>query len=328
MIIAGLLVAVLLQRITRGDPQPWLTALVGLCALQSAVIALVQYYGVLALRPVQPVFAMAIPPIAWVAFSEVSSNNRAGLRWWHCTGPAVALVSLGLRPELLDLMIPLSFAGYGLAILVRMAGGEDSLPNSLLASGAQAVLAWRIVGLSLIASALCDAILAWRFAQGTGGVPMWLPSLVSSLSLLSLGALSLTSAIESRRNQEPEARRPDPGAEERDRMILDRLDALVAAQKPHLDPDLTLARLARKLVVPAKQLSEAINRGRSENVSRYVNRLRVEETCLLLASGVPVTVAMLESGFNTKSNFNREFLRVMGRTPSQWLAEEAAKDRT
>jgi AraC-like DNA-binding protein len=29
---------------------------------------------------------------------------------------------------------------------------------------------------------------------------------------------------------------------------------------------------------------------------------------------------MLESGFNTKSNFNREFLRVVGKSPSEWLA--------
>ncbi|HBN49318.1 MAG TPA: AraC family transcriptional regulator, partial [Thalassospira sp.] len=27
------------------------------------------------------------------------------------------------------------------------------------------------------------------------------------------------------------------------------------------------------------------------------------------------------SGFNTKSNFNREFLRITGKTPSQWQQE-------
>jgi AraC-like DNA-binding protein len=32
---------------------------------------------------------------------------------------------------------------------------------------------------------------------------------------------------------------------------------------------------------------------------------------------------MLNSGFNTKSNFNREFLRVMGASPSEWLAKNA-----
>jgi AraC-like DNA-binding protein len=36
----------------------------------------------------------------------------------------------------------------------------------------------------------------------------------------------------------------------------------------------------------------------------------------LLGQGENVTAAMLASGFNTKSNFNREFLRVTGKTPS------------
>jgi AraC-like DNA-binding protein len=30
---------------------------------------------------------------------------------------------------------------------------------------------------------------------------------------------------------------------------------------------------------------------------------------------------MLSAGFNTKSNFNREFLRVAGVPPSEWLRE-------
>jgi AraC-like DNA-binding protein len=38
----------------------------------------------------------------------------------------------------------------------------------------------------------------------------------------------------------------------------------------------------------------------------------------MLQAGDSVTVAMLGSGFNTKSNFNREFLRITGRTPSTW----------
>ena len=35
-----------------------------------------------------------------------------------------------------------------------------------------------------------------------------------------------------------------------------------------------------------------------------------------------MTDAMLDSGFNTKSNFNREFLRVKGESPSKWLQDQ------
>ena len=64
----------------------------------------------------------------------------------------------------------------------------------------------------------------------------------------------------------------------------------------------------------------AINRVRGENVSRVVNGWRIAEACLLLRKGDGVTQAMLGAGFNTKSNFNREFLRVMGMATTEWLA--------
>jgi len=73
------------------------------------------------------------------------------------------------------------------------------------------------------------------------------------------------------------------------------------------------------LGVPVKQLSEAINKVTGKNVSRYINAARINEAKAVLSSGENVTSAMLSSGFNTKSNFNREFLRVAGVSPSEWL---------
>ena len=94
---------------------------------------------------------------------------------------------------------------------------------------------------------------------------------------------------------------------------------VMAAQALYLNPDLTLAQLARKLLVPVKQLSGAINRVTGENVSRYINNARVKAAQGALLKGDNVTTAMLAAGFNTKSNFNREFLRVVGASPSEWL---------
>jgi AraC-like DNA-binding protein len=93
----------------------------------------------------------------------------------------------------------------------------------------------------------------------------------------------------------------------------------MARERPYLDPNLTLAHLARKLRVPAKALSATINRATGENVSRFVNAERIRHAQSLLLRGEAVTEAMLASGFNTKSNFNREFLRVTGKNPSDWL---------
>jgi AraC-like DNA-binding protein len=321
MIIALVLFAFLVLRIVKGETHVTLLALIAVCAVQGAIIALVQYYGVSFLRPVQAVLATVIPPVAWFAFIRASGDeDPQRYLLWHAIGPALALLCLVVNPMLLDVLIPLSFTIYGVAMLVRLRGGEDSLPHSRLESGAYALMAWRIVALALIASAACDVLIAYGLAAGYSGVLLWMPSLVSSLSLLGLGALSLTRAIESRREQLGEEAVPSQEDLERDQAIIAKLDDYVRAHKPHLDPDLTLARLARKLTVPAKQVSAAINRSKNENVSRYINRLRIEEACGLLAGGKPVTAAVFDSGFNTKSNFNREFLRVRGQSPRQWLA--------
>ena len=181
----------------------------------------------------------------------------------------------------------------------------------------------RIVALSLIVSAASDVLIAYYLAHGETGVLLWVPSLVSSLTLLALGALSLSPATEGKRDEPDEENSVSPEDSDRQQSMVARLDDYVEAQKPFLDPDLTLARLARKLTVPAKQLSSAINRVKGENVSRYINRHRIDHACGLIGQGKSVTEAMLASGFNTKSNFNREFLRVKGESPSKWLETQS-----
>lgn len=56
-----------------------------------------------------------------------------------------------------------------------------------------------------------------------------------------------------------------------------------------------------------------------KNVSQYVNDYRIGEACrLLAATQKSVTEVMFEVGFQTKSNFNREFRRVTDMTPVAW----------
>lgn len=323
MIIALLLAGFLIHRLVARETHATLLSLIAACALQSAVIALVHYYGLTGLRPFQPFFATFIPPIAWFAFARASGGEQ---HWRslarHGIGPALAIACLIINPMLLDVLIPLSFAGYGAAMLLRMGQGADSLLHSRLQSGAMPLLAWRIIAVALIASAGCDVLIAFTLALGNSSAMLWLPSLVSSLSLLSLGVLGLSHAIESQRDEAAGEDGLSQADFERDQIIVARLDQYVQTHKSFTDPDLTLARLARKVVVPAKQLSAAINRVKGENVSRYINRQRIEEACRMLIEGRSVTSAMLDSGFNTKSNFNREFLRVKGASPSQWLQDQ------
>lgn len=320
MILALVLLAFLAHRMATRETHATLLALIASCALQGVIVSLVQYYGVTELRPLQPLLASVIPAIAWLAFRQAAggATRQRGIII-HSAGFVLALLCLLLQPLLLDILIPALFAGYGVAMLLRLGRGEDSLPHSRLESGAMPVLAWRIIAIALILSGLSDVVIAYYLSMGEKGVLLWVPSVVSSLTLLCLGAVSLSNVIEGKGDDQPEETGVSPEDSERHQSIVARLDDYVETQKPFLDPDLTLARLSRKLTIPAKQLSSAINRVKGENVSRYINRHRIDHAARLIGQGKSVTEAMLASGFNTKSNFNREFLRVKGENPSRWL---------
>jgi AraC-like DNA-binding protein len=331
MVAALVLGFLALRSALRGETRPLFLALIAACAVQSAVIALVQHYGVGFLQPVQPVTATMIPAIAWLAF--VAGTRRA-LVWpgdaVHALGPAVTALCSFLAPDALDVLVVGMFAGYGVALLLATASGGDALPRTHLGSGDIPLWLWRLTAFALVLSALSDVAIVLVQVSGAG---RWQPAIValfSSLTLLVVGALSLSSDLGGGHGPEEEVASTATAAPvlvdaEQDKMLMERLARLMSDRAPYLDPDLTLAQLARKLTVPAKQLSAAINRVHGENVSRHLNRYRIEHAGALLRQGKTVTSAMLESGFNTKSNFNREFLRIMQASPSEWFAQAGTR---
>lgn len=324
IVVALVLAFLLLRAVLRGEGHPMLRALIAACAAQSVLVALVQHYGIAALRPVQPVTATLLPPLAWLAFVAVSQRPLSLARdAAHALAPAAALAALVVAPAALDLVIVGAFAGYGASLLRATVGEGAALPGARLESGDVPHVVWRLVGAALLASALGDLLIA---ADGTLGEGAWrgpIVSLSGSAVLLAIGALALSRDIDPPApGDAPDAPPPAPDPQEatRDAALIARLERLLDDDGAHLDPDLTLARLARKLGAPAKTLSGAINRTYGESVSRVVNRRRIAHAAALLEGGAPVTRAMLESGFNTKSNFNREFGRLKGMSPTAWLA--------
>ena len=117
---------------------------------------------------------------------------------------------------------------------------------------------------------------------------------------------------------------PDADVLVEDQDIVQKFEAVLRRDKPYLDPDLAILRLARRLHLPEKRISVAVNRATGGNVSRYINAWRIAHACRLLREGQSVTEAMLGSGFNT-SNFNREFARVTQLSPSLWLKQNGSE---
>ncbi|MEP2029425.1 MAG: helix-turn-helix transcriptional regulator [Paracoccaceae bacterium] len=107
-----------------------------------------------------------------------------------------------------------------------------------------------------------------------------------------------------------------------DRELIQTLDGIMTGKELFRDSDLTLGRVAKRLSVPARDLSGAINRVTDENFSRFINGFRIAYAQRALrVTDLPVTEIMLEAGFLSKSNFNTEFRRVTGLTPSQFRTE-------
>ncbi|MEZ5428243.1 MAG: AraC family transcriptional regulator [Pyrinomonadaceae bacterium] len=99
-----------------------------------------------------------------------------------------------------------------------------------------------------------------------------------------------------------------------------RLKKLMEEEKPHLDPNLTLADLSRRLGVNSVVLSYTINSGFDQNFNDFVNGFRVAEVVEKLETSDDSTLLALafECGFNSKSTFNRAFKKITGRSPREF----------
>ena len=317
-LFAALVLAFLfLRMVVTGRAHTPLAWVLGLCAMQATVISLAQHYGVLGARVVQPITATLIPSAAWLAFQAARDRYPSRRDVIHSLGSVVAVSALFVMPAALDVVIPLLFVGYGSAILWNAQRQKDAFLNTTLEAGGTAGRLWQIIAIALVASAFSDVLIVAAQIAGAGHLKLWIISLYSVGNLLLIGGLSLSHGLATS-DPAPAMPESDPAQEASNAEIMARLEALMGKDRLYLDPDLTLGRLARRLGLPAKQLSAAINRSTGENVSRYVNRARVAEAQHALKAGQSVTQSMLSAGFQTKSNFNREFLRVTGQTPSAW----------
>ena len=318
-LIVALVLSFLCVRLLLSDERPPLfAALLFISALQGLLISLVHHYGIDGLRPVLPVLATVIPPLAWLTFQSAALRGLDPARdAFHLIAPVFTAFCLIFAPVTLDVVVTGVFVIYGVAMIWRLWGGGD-LPLARLDAGGLPVLVWRALAVALLLSALSDGMIAWALSQGFEALPPLIVSIFSSLALLVIGLLSLSPNAQGAPEVSEPSEAPATATEEHDALVA-RLTELLKTEKLYLEPDLTLARLARRLHVPIKALSEAINRSTGGNVSRFVNGYRIRHACARLEAGESVTNAMLSSGFNTKSNFNREFLRVTGKAPRNWV---------
>jgi AraC-like DNA-binding protein len=99
---------------------------------------------------------------------------------------------------------------------------------------------------------------------------------------------------------------------------------LMKNDKPFLDCELTLVKLASMMDISMHQLSYLINTGFNENFYQFVNRYRIEEAMKLVLDEkmghLNFQEIAFKVGFNSKSVFNATFKKFIGHTPSGYKA--------
>ncbi|WP_028022411.1 helix-turn-helix domain-containing protein [Enterovibrio calviensis] len=344
LIIAAALLFLTLGK--SGQKSVWFTIL---CATCTFVVGMRWTLDLQWVRFVQPILASMLPIAAWYCFAKAHHNKRPA--FWHIGWPiliAVCSFNYAQWPFATDMALIALYLGYGGALIAS----SLTVPEEVRLSNVQrVVVAERVAGSMLLFSASIDSMLSFDFAfyRGEHG-----PAIISLSYLILIpmvvGAVAIVGFSTSTRDRDNNAAMPrstpmpfpssldadgseivdvtatNPSpenhaqvSEEESADIMAKFDGLMHIKQTYRDPDITLSRLSRKLGIPAKQLSSAVNKCKGENISKVINAYRIEHAKTLLETTKDsITEIYLASGFQTKSNFNREFLRITGQTPSAY----------
>jgi len=101
-------------------------------------------------------------------------------------------------------------------------------------------------------------------------------------------------------------------------------NALKAGQL-HQDAALSVSSLAEKLEIPAHEVSRIINTALKKNFNDFVNEYRVRDVIEKMQDPAYDHITILgiafESGFNSKSTFNRTFRQMTGKSPAEYKVD-------
>lgn len=316
-------------------------ALILAAAVQSVLTGLRWGYGVHAVGYVAPVIAATVPPLAYAGVLRlVRADSRLVNVGLHAIPALIVALFVWIWRDAIDLALIAIFLGYAVAILLLMRPGADALRFAPFEGAVSAYRAILFAAGALCLSAAVDTFIYLDFEWAHGAYALAVISVGNLAALIILGVAAAaasrsrapadvteaTEAAQKVQTAEPveTAATAATAATEEDRETLAAIHGLMNEKKLYRDVNLSLDRLARKAGITTRQISGAINRAMAKNVSQYVNEYRIAEACLLLAeTDKSVTEIMFEVGFQTKSNFNREFRRVTGMTPLEWREKKA-----
>ena len=104
------------------------------------------------------------------------------------------------------------------------------------------------------------------------------------------------------------------------RHYLEKLDMLMRTERPYLDSELSLDKLAAALRIHPHYLSQVLNDYVGKNFYDYINERRIAHARTLLVEQpeLPVIDVAIACGYNNRNSFYNSFRRFVGVTPSEF----------
>lgn len=285
------------------------------------------------LKPIvylQPVLASMIPVVAWRCFTVHHKESYRLFLPLLITSPLMTAVLMAypLTWFSVDGFITMLFGCSGMALIwpvIKPSGIALACSQKQVEGNVKSAV---IVGVGLCFSAVTDLFIAIDFAYFAGHHAAAIVAVGHTVLLMAL-AFAITDVKQNQQiksngllnDVEPQYVESLYSEAEQleDKAICQQIAQLLAERPLYTDPDLTLASFARKSLIPARKISRAINRIEGKNFSQMINSYRIAKAkYLLLNTTLTVTEIMLDSGFHTKSNFNREFLRMSKMNPGEF----------
>ena len=315
-----------------------------LCALSTFVVGLRWSFDLSVLRMMQPIISSLLPVTAWYCFAQAHQTKTSDKTWYflHFIGPILVTLSAVFNQigfEITDILLAGLYLVYGL----MLGKASTNMPEEVRFSQIDRLLqSERIAAGVLLISAGIDIGITLDF-MFYGGIHVTnilslsylilIPAVV--IAVLSVGFSTFHSSLHGLDNSQsqdsvlsqqnlfqPIIEKSIPVTRletEEAQAIFNKLHALMEEKAVYCDPDLTLNRLSRKLVIPAKKISMAVNQICHQNISKILNEYRINHAKKqLIHTQKSITEIYLESGFQSKSNFNREFSRISKQTPSEF----------
>ena len=271
----------------------------------------------------RPALAVALPALLYLHLATAMRGRQAlqpadGI---HIVCP-LAVTAVRLMPvpgPWIDLAIVLPNLFYLGLIAWGARSGDDGFTSLRPALGSLLKSWRRLVILFLTVVLSFDILLMFGIGSDDGNSPQpWIFGVAGLLLTLGLTCLLVASlhrtgplmwASSHQRHQNPERE-----------ILIAHLEKQLVASKAFLDPNMTLQRFARRVGVPAREVSAAINDCRNHNYNQWLNTFRIKEAQRRLRENPEesITEVMYASGFQNKSTFNTAFSAFCGESPSAW----------